>query len=229
MRRGALLLVAVSIAGCSVDLAPLESGKSTPIGGASGTGAAGNGGNGGFGGLAGSGAAGSGGFGATSGGGGGAGGVGGFGGGGTGGTGDPCTDCIAQNCPAVAACTNSTTCNALEACLMGCSEPTCQVTCYNKDPAAYDLYWKSQSCVYLSCPAECVYGAPCSSCEDSLCKIPKDACVSTDYCLAYWDCLDLCNDQACYDLCDYYWYAAGGQLYDNYASCSLAGCSGVCQ
>lgn len=221
-----LTLFALFLTACSVDLAAPV--RDVDGGSGSGTGATSSGGSGagGFGNEGGGGTP-NGGNGA----GGGLGGLGGTGGAGAaGGSGDPCTMCIDQKCPSSAACDNYAACGALSTCLSGCSDPTCQVTCYNKDQMAYDLYFETISCLYLSCPTECVYAVnpTCFDCEDSICKSQKNSCVSSDYCLAYWYCLNLCVDLECFNDCDYYWAAAGESLYTAYASCSIDNCGDVC-
>jgi hypothetical protein len=212
------------LSACSVDLAE-------PAGddGGSGTGAQGSGGissqggssggtpAGGFGGFAGSGAGGSGGV-----------GLGGSGGG-SGGSTDPCTACIQQKCPVAAQCDSYPACGVMSSCISSCTTPDCQVNCYNADQTAYDLYFGTLSCVYLNCPKECVYLNPtCFDCEELICKSQKDACFSSQFCIAYWYCVDLCTDSICYDQCDYYWLAGGGTLYDAYGTCSFNNCGGVC-
>jgi hypothetical protein len=94
---------------------------------------------------------------------------------------------------------------------------------------AYDLYMQTVSCLYLSCPIECLYAkSNCFDCEQTNCQAAKDACVSSELCLGYWYCLDLCSAPACYDQCEFYWAAGGGGLYDAYATCSVDNCTGAC-
>jgi hypothetical protein len=247
MRTMLLLLTACALGAalpaCGSSVSSETSSTATASGGSGGTSSSsstvGNGGNAGSGGIGGAG-----GQGAAGGAGGGLGGTGGAGGGGgTGGAGggpmcpglgDPCTDCMATQCPdTYCACYGNIDCGGLVQCFQTCAQgdQACFEACFTAHEDGISAAYLLGDCGAMACAAACPNSQPLTPCRRCLfesCDIQMNGCYANPDCLALFGCFQGCaGDMACNQQCVMA-HLVGWQDAQPVIMCQQALCSADC-
>jgi hypothetical protein len=101
----------------------------------------------------------------------------------------------------------------LVTCLEGCADDACDTQCFTTHAAGQAALDAVDACEATQCATECSAGGGtggtggsggetvCDACVESKCGAPLNACLGDPDCVAFWDCVDPCQDDACEQAC----------------------------
>lgn len=148
---------------------------------------------------------------------------------------EPCTSCIATECPATwCDCQGNAECFELFKCTGQCMDaPGCFDQCMAQHPDGIAALLAVSGCAGTTCDGSCPWGdeehTPCAGCVFKDCATETNACFSDGSCLALWKCFDGCGPQAlsCHKQC-YDAHPDGIAKLEALLSCANATCDAVC-
>jgi hypothetical protein len=119
-------------------------------------------------------------------------------------SGQTCQECQQTECNAeLAKCSQNQSCVAAIQCANQCQDQACFQKCLEDNPdGAADLQ-SLAGCVQNNCAEPCGGGSddPCVNCQQTECSSEIQACTSDPACVAAIQCINQCQDQACFQKC----------------------------
>ena len=152
--------------------------------------------------------------------------------------GDPCTECVAVECPERwCDCVGNSSCLGLLQCAGDCSgnDPGCTQVCYTQFESGISDAALITDCAGSLCPAQCPGNGgstldDCTECILQDCETEINDCLAAPECLQLYDCLtnqcgplDLMCQDACYDT-----YDAGISKLQTMLTCAGNECPNAC-
>jgi hypothetical protein len=148
--------------------------------------------------------------------------------------GDPCTECMASECPPTyCGCVENDDCLELIQCNKGCGDDACQESCLSQHADGVSAAILVGDCAATTCKPSCPSSegelTPCEVCLYTNCSSAANACLSQPVCLDLWSCLAGCSnlDLACHKGC-YAQYEDGVAPLQALFECSDQSCDGAC-